>query len=106
MNDVCCPDCHGSKLIKCGKDGAGRQKYRCCDPGCRRRFVEGSSRVLDRHTKKIILQLLASGVEPRKIHGALSEGTCSLRWIYELRRLATPIVHRRNLQRRGLGRGN
>ena len=84
LEHLSCPQCRGSKLSRYGKTAAGRQKYRCLNPACRRQFVYGSDHLLDPETKKIVMNLLSAGVEPVQIHRAVPE--VSLRWIYELRR--------------------
>lgn len=91
MESLSCPQCHGIKLSRYGKTAAGRQKYRCLNPACRRQFVPFSDHFLDPETKKIVLSLLSAGVEPVQIHRAVPE--VSLRWIYELRRRAVHGKH-------------
>ena len=87
MDGVNCPDCKGTKLMRYGKTKAGLQKYRCLDEkgvGCRRQFVAGSGHLIDPGKKKIVMDLLAQGIRPKKIMAAVPG--ISKRWIYELRR--------------------
>lgn len=81
---VSCPECGGTDLLKYGKAGSGKQKYRCKNQECRHQFVAGSTYLIDEKTKRVIIALLAQGVEPVIISKAISD--VSLRWIYELRR--------------------
>lgn len=81
MNDLNCPGCKGSNLVKYGTGGAGRQKYRC--RGCGRQFVAGSDHLLDPATKTLVMNMLSAGIEPLKIKATVPG--ISLRWIYELR---------------------
>jgi transposase-like protein len=100
MTDYNCPACGGSLLAKYGKTGAGKQKFKCLDPSCRRQFVAGSKYLIDEKTKATIMELLAAGVHPKQIAAAYTKGRrqaespvdspgsghISKRWIYELRR--------------------
>ena len=86
--DVPCPKCGLLNLRKYGKTRAGRQKYRCSNPGCRRQFVAGSDHLLDPKVKDRVEKLLSAGEHPVRISQA--EAGVSLRWIYELRRKKYP----------------
>lgn len=84
MEDVRCPECNGSKLERYGKTKAGKQKFRCLEPFCRRQFVlGGDDRSIDQATLETVLKLLAQNVKPRVIKTAVPG--ISLRSIYKLR---------------------
>ncbi len=84
MDNVNCPDCKDTRVVKYGKTAAGLQKYRCVYPGCRRQFVAGSDHMIDPETKYRVEKLLYADVHPTQI--AKAETGISLRWIYELRK--------------------
>lgn len=84
MAEIMCPQCRGSRVIRWGKGGGGRQKYRCQD--CKRQFVAGADHLLNPAKKEAALKLIAEGVPTKKIAAALG---ISRRWTDELKRRMT-----------------
>jgi transposase-like protein len=82
---VRCPVCGGWLLEKYGKTKAGKQKYRCLEPPCRRQFVAGSEHEIGAEVKGAVQNLLKQRTAPAAIAAAFP-GKISLRWIYEIKR--------------------
>lgn len=70
MGGVSCPSCTGTKLQRYGKTAAGLQKYKCLDGlgvGCKRQFVTGSDRRIDKTTRETVLPFLSENVKVKSI---------------------------------------
>ncbi|MGK7892305.1 MAG: IS1 family transposase [Xenococcus sp. (in: cyanobacteria)] len=77
---VYCPNCHTTDVIKHGKSSNGKQRYRCCNPGCLRVTfsLNLDYRGRDAKIKEKIVEMKLNGTTVREISRVLEISTATV----------------------------